>query len=393
MGEGGGGGGTTETHTRPHRPCDISSCPYLCLIIIIASPEIGLQSSSMMLTRFRNRISGGVAAALIIVTLALAIRAQETVDTPDTNGEYGFTSSTATTATTASVSGTLVYAENDDGQVFQRTGVSAFSPGGTGWTLKTQAPQLSGVNLGGPFGAAWGLSRDRAAGGTVPYFENFFTGTWYSTSGGLTSVDIGGPNGYVWGVNSNGLQYFRVGAGPTSPGIIWTPVVSSIFLTQIAIGGGGATGDVFGLGVLRDFRGNRNIYYREGITLANPTGSGWTQIDGQLTQISVGGGFPSGPSVGPLLSSSSTTVVWGVNNAGQVYRRTGISASNRAGTDWQFVSGSPRMLQVSVNGDGSIVWARSATMLYWRSVDGRSWNPVQPPFGGFGSGSSGVTAF
>ena len=219
-------------------------------------------------------------------------------------------------------------------------------------------------------------------------------------------MDIGGPQGYIWGVKEAGVQYFRSGASPLSPGNFWIPVSNPpsnpILLSQVAIGGGGGAGDVFGLGILPNARspGNLYVYYREGVTSARPTGRSWKRLDGGLRQISVGGGFSGDPSVGPLLSPSPSfdgtlPVVWGVNSSGFVYARTGITGAAREGTGWQFVSSSPRMRQVSVNGDGTVVWAidRSGS-LYWRYVSGGfSWNRVGEPGGGFGSDSSGVTTF
>ena len=116
-----------------------------------------------------GRARTALAAAVLAAALLATARAQE----PDTDGTYGLSSPSATRSTGSSAAGTLVYAENSLGQLWQRVGVSPFNPGGSSWVLKQQAPSVAGVNLGGPFGAAWGLSGTGTAGGTVPYFENF----------------------------------------------------------------------------------------------------------------------------------------------------------------------------------------------------------------------------
>lgn len=192
-------------------------------------------------------------SSIIVVVLLLTIitsfisfmaHAQTDLSADATSAGYGLSSTTASSATSA---GTYVYFIDSSNQVLQRINVSPFNPGGTQAITKTLAPALQGISVGGPYGAAWGASTQTANGGFVPYFENFITGQWFPTSGGITQVSIGGPQGYIWGINSNGASYFRTLANPFSPGTGWQPVtVFSIFLSQVEIGG--PFGDVFALG-------------------------------------------------------------------------------------------------------------------------------------------------
>lgn len=251
-----------------------------------------------------------------------------------------------------------------------------------------------------------------------------------STSFGVRSLDIGGPSGQVWGVNTANQAFYRPFASPVSPGGSWTAVLSfpAIFFTQIAIGGGNAAGDVFGLGILSNFAGDKYVYYRTGVTNINPSGTlrvragtatvpvlvymlvrvhtmsfarwtrlltscvdsipravltrsarspgtGWSQLSGQrLNRISVGGGF----------GGSSLPVVWGCTSSGTVYARTGITSSNRRGSGWSTVSVSPRFTSVSVNGRGDAVYGLSTERvnggyrIYYQTIGdfGIGWQPL-----------------
>lgn len=208
----------------------------------------------------------------------------------------------------------------------------------------------------------------------------------------------------MWGVSASNQVYFRAFASPTSPGISWVPIVSlTIRLSQISVGGG--FGDVFGLGIIGIIgSGGRFVYYREGITKSNPYGTGWRWLGAQrLVWISVGGGFGDsglpddvdGPEVLRLADGtynddiagsqfdSRLPEVWGVGASGLVYRRTGITRANRAGTSWEVVSAFPPMRSVTVNGDASIVYGTSTERvadgyrIYYFVVNGgRFWIPL-----------------
>ena len=136
---------------------------------------------------------------------------------------------------------------------------------------------------------------------------------------------------------------------------------------------------------------------------------GWQRF----SHISVGGGFTSASDDGSLfdeeaedLLRKSTTdeyeavpfadklpVVWAVNAAGVVYRREGIVRENRRGTSWTAVSAYPPMREVSVNGNGQVIWGLSQERtwggykIYFREATGRFWIPLGGP------GARSISAF
>lgn len=103
-----------------------------------------------------------------------------------------------------------------------------------------------------------------------------------------------------------------------------------------------------------------NIWYREGITPASPTGTSWKQVDGALISLSIGPKgqvwgcnskdnifFRHGPSgtwkqiEGGLIDISvgSNNEVWGVARNGTIWFRSGITPNNLMGTHWIGVDG------------------------------------------------------
>jgi hypothetical protein len=64
------------------------------------------------------------------------------------------------------------------------------------------------------------------------------------------------------------------------------------------------------------------VYIRNGVTSANPVGTGWAQVPGALAQVSVGDGE-----------------VWGVTDDDRIYRRNGISEGTPQGTSWERMPG------------------------------------------------------
>ena len=123
--------------------------------------------------------------------------------------------------------GTKMYISTSDGSVFSRAGLSRGNPRGSTWIRVPAAPPLTYVKLGGPYGAAWGVSStQRGTGGYTAFYENYFTGSWVGTSFGVRSLDIGGPAGQVWGVNSSNLALYRPFANPSFPGSSWRTVTS-----------------------------------------------------------------------------------------------------------------------------------------------------------------------
>jgi len=336
-------------------------------------------------------------SVVVVAAIAMSGSGVYAQDDPDAGGTYGFSAEVETTTVGNGFSpfaGTKMYMSTTDGTVFSRVGLSRGNPRGSTWIRVPAAPPLTYVKLGGPYGAAWGVSStQRGTGGYTAFYENYFTGSWIGTSFGVRSLDIGGPSGQVWGVNNSNQAFYRPFANPTSPGLAWTAVVSFpvILFSQISIGGGTGAGDVFGLGILTNFAGDKNVYYRTGVSNLNPSGSGWSQLSGQrLNRISVGGGF----------GGSSLPVVWGVTTSGTVYSRTGITNNNRRGSGWATISVSPRFRNLSVNGLGDTVYGLSdervngGYRIYYQTIGGFGvgWQPLDQP-GTLFQGASSISAF
>ncbi|MFW6118723.1 MAG: tectonin domain-containing protein [Planctomycetota bacterium] len=78
------------------------------------------------------------------------------------------------------------------------------------------------------------------------------------------------------------------------------------------------------------------IFVREGVTEGGLAGTSWNRVPGKLAQVSVGEGS-----------------AWGVNPSGGVYVREGVSPGATAGTAWTRIPGT--LARVSVGGTG-LVW-------------------------------------
>ncbi len=75
------------------------------------------------------------------------------------------------------------------------------------------------------------------------------------------------------------------------------------------------------------------IFVREGVSPSTPAGTGWTRVAGRLAQVSAG----------------ETGLVWGVNANSGIFVREGVTSSNLTGTGWTRVWG--RLAQVSCGFD------------------------------------------
>ncbi|MFO7959097.1 MAG: tectonin domain-containing protein, partial [Candidatus Brocadiia bacterium] len=83
------------------------------------------------------------------------------------------------------------------------------------------------------------------------------------------------------------------------------------------------------------------IFRREGVTAGAPAGTDWDRIPGFLTQLSAG-----------------TGALWGVNENGGVFVRTGITPDTPNGTAWERADGT--LAQVSA-GESGVVWGLNAS--------------------------------
>ncbi|MFH0898865.1 MAG: tectonin domain-containing protein, partial [bacterium] len=131
----------------------------------------------------------------------------------------------------------------------------------------------------------------------------------------------------VWGVNANNQLYFRNGITKTNfTGTEWKQIADKA-IKYVDVG---PEGQVWAIGT------DNAIYFREGITPLNPIGISWKKIDGGLNQI-----------------SGSSKAVWGVNLNDDIYFREGITPENPTGTKWTKVPGLLKHISVNKNG---VVW-------------------------------------
>jgi len=162
---------------------------------------------------------------------------------------------------------------------------------------------------------------------------------WEMVDGSLSQVVVNN-NDMVWGVNDATLSvYVREGITTEKPmGTSWTQVTDGQ-LMFIAINDANQVYGVDKDGV---------VVYRVGITPSNPKGSQWIQIPGQTFKaIAL-------DKNGHLWGIDQSGVMQGVSpadQAGKIYFREGITAENPTGTNWQVVEGTLKSLDVSNEGD------------------------------------------
>lgn len=163
---------------------------------------------------------------------------------------------------------------------------------------------------------------------------------WQQFGGDSKSIALGSTQGFVWNINAAGTLTYRLGGWGTG---VWNAVSDCVGrkFRQIACGSSGQAW------CLDDAD---NIYFREGITKANPVGTSWTQISGALHQISVG----------------KDDQVWGVNSGGFVYTRLGVNPNGRVGTVWIYVPTPVIFKHVSVGLDGSVWGVGTDNNIYFR---------------------------
>jgi len=156
------------------------------------------------------------------------------------------------------------------------------------------------------------------------------------------------PYGLVWGVNASSQVYFREGVSQANPqGTSWTLVDGDI--SYIAVG---PTGQVYGWN-----RGGY-IWYRSGITQANPKGTGWVRIDGQPMRPD--GGIAVGPN----------GAVWGLGpdvhpDGGNIYFLEGVTESNPGGTGWKQVGPGAHLCYIAVGPGGTPVGLQHNGRIWW----------------------------
>jgi len=234
--------------------------------------------------------------------------------------------------------------------------VNTLDNGGSAWSQVGGA--LAQISVSG-VGRVWGVNKEGGIWTRDGVTPDLPTGlAWRSiagTPGTLKTVAVGGfPDtgegavDLVWGLNSGDAIFARTGIVAGTPsGTGWSQVDGG--LRQISLS---QTGHLWGV------NSADNIWYRAGITASTPGGTSWTSISGALRCVAVGS-FPRAPG-----ATTTTDLVWGVNGAGQIFYRTGITASLPTGTDWASVDGA--LTQISVSASGHVWGVNSAGMVFIR---------------------------
>ena len=88
-------------------------------------------------------------------------------------------------------------------------------------------------------------------------------------------------------------------------------------------------------------------------------GTKWDLVDGSLRWISSGGAGE----------------VWGVGGVNKIYRREGVTKDNPTGTSWSLVEGN--LTQVDVF--GGTVWGVNSLQEVWNARESGTWNNIPDP--------------
>ncbi|XP_047988327.1 tectonin beta-propeller repeat-containing protein isoform X1 [Leguminivora glycinivorella] len=188
---------------------------------------------------------------------------------------------------------------------------------------------------------------------------------------GGNQIPFAGPGTLsVWAITAHGRVMYRAGVSTTSPeGLKWTniSIPPNCDIKQISAG---ATGLVWAL------LWTGRAIVRKGITKDCPTGEGWLEVkspsETKLTVISVG--------YNAVWAVSSDNKVW--FRKGVEGNTAGTSEVSAMGTGWLEITGNMTHVSVGVN-DQVFAIGESDKSIYWRSgispaeLTGKRWRMVQ----------------
>jgi hypothetical protein len=166
------------------------------------------------------------------------------------------------------------------GNVYRRVGVKTATPTGTSWTLVSSTPKMVEISVG-----VYGQTYCVDGPGNIYYRSNVVPGTignsWIQISGQLNKLAVA-PKGNLYGINLVGYVYLRSGITPTVPqGTTWSLLSTTPVMKEIGVGYNNQLWCI----------GNDNkLYYRQNISLEVPLGSSWQQVPfshGTPSKISV----------------------------------------------------------------------------------------------------------
>ena len=182
-----------------------------------------------------------------------------------------------------------------------------------------------------PDGSAFGVN----SANNIYYSPSYNSGTWNQLPGLLNRISSNGT--VVMGVNSADNIFYADRNIRTNPN--WTQVAGGLIDVSL-----NPDGSAFGVN-----RAN-NIYYSPSYN----SGS-WTQLPGSLKQI-----------------SSNGTVVMGVNSVDDIFY---ADRNIRTNPNWTQVRG--KLIDLSVNSDGSVFGVNSANNIYYSpSYNSGTWNQL-----------------
>lgn len=177
----------------------------------------------------------------------------------------------------------LVWAVTAQGRVFFRSGVSTTSPEGRKWIPISTECEISQVSVGSS-GLVWatchngrglvrsGVTRDNPQGKT-----------WLEVKppkNDLKLIQVSVGTDSVWGITNDNHIWFRKGVNGATAGISedaatgsgWIEMVGNMSSISVA-----PNDQVFAVG-----SEDRNVYFRSGVSMADPTGKKWKQIQCQM---------------------------------------------------------------------------------------------------------------
>ncbi|XP_078539612.1 fish-egg lectin-like [Lissotriton helveticus] len=199
------------------------------------------------------------------------------------------------------ISGSLVQIDAGNGQVFGRNEAGIVSILNNFFWTKLQGKFLH-ITVGA--GGVWGVS-------AYNYPFKMISGDWVKTQGErFKKIDAGG-DGFLAGISLTNevfcLSHNDTLFAKSSTLLPWTKIEGKMKYYSCGLKGCWGVDDA------------NSISYRMGTEREACGGTKWQPVDGNLNMIEVG----------------SRGSVYGVNNVGALYRRTGISDDNPIGTDWE----------------------------------------------------------
>jgi len=267
-----------------------------------------------------------------------------------------------------------LYGVNKEQEIFMRDGTMIVAPSAT------PAMMMSGMMMAGAPVVATAGTR------------------WEKLDGGLIQIAVGGPNGtLVGGTNRENDIFMRTGVSGSNPrGAGWQKLDGKAKMVTF-----GPNGEILAIGM------GDEVFRRVGMNAAAPFGAGWERVAGGLRQASVGGNAVWGVNAQDdiymleqnLMGFAASSPPWkhidgklrwvsvsadgmrvvGVNSAGSIYMRTGISPMSRGGSGWQQIDGGCAQICVS----GAAMWCVNAgQQIYFRegmspmSPAGTHWKQV-----------------